>query len=219
MNDETTSPVRIFLFASLLHLAASPARTASTESIFDARFTSDAEGFVYLDDAFLATHEPDYANGAWIGRSKGATGLLSVTLGNRDAVRVTGFSGGWSRAFVLDQPVQDLRILFRVQLIQASGFERDEFGQIMIALDGKPLAGADVDFVARIEGDGDGGSERATGWLILSASEPYARRGRHVLTIGGYANKKTAQDESIRILIDDVRVTAIFRAGRDDFDD
>lgn len=192
--------------AGLVTLAA---QTASAQTLIDARFSQGSDGFVYVDDAFLATHAPDYAEGERVAETAGASGVLAITLGNRDSNPVIGMSGGWSRAFVLERPVRDLRILFRCQLIQASGYEADEFGQVMILLDGKLLADSGLDFVARIEGDGDGGTERGTGWLVFSASVESARKGRHVLTIGGYSNKKTADNESTRILIDDVRVTGM----------
>lgn len=190
--------------ACLVTLAA---HVASAESILDAEFSDGSDGFVYVDDAFLATHAPDYAKGALVSEAPGASGVLAITLGNRDSLVVTGMSGGWSRAFVLDRPMRDLRILFRCQLIQALGYEPDEFSQVMVMLDGTPLASSDLDFVARIEGDGDGGMERSTGWLVFSLSEASASKGRHVLTIGGYNNKKTVDNESTQILIDDVRVT------------
>jgi len=196
--------------ACLLTLAA---QTASAQTIFDAPFSNGSDGFVYVDDAFLATHAPEYANGERVAGIAGASGVLTITLGNRDSLVVNGMSGGWSRAFVLDRRVRDLRILFRCQLIQASGYEPDELGQIMVMLDGTPLAGSGLDFVARIEGDGDGGTERATGWIVISSTVESVGKGRHVLTIGGYGNKKTAENESTQILIDDVRVTGIPDVG------
>ena len=122
--------------ACLLTLAA---QTASAQTIFDAPFSNGSDGFVYVDDAFLATHAPEYANGERVAGIAGASGVLTITLGNRDSLVVNGMSGGWSRAFVLDRRVRDLRILFRCQLIQASGYEPDELGQIMVMLDGTPL--------------------------------------------------------------------------------
>ncbi len=190
-------------------LVALTAQIASAQIVFDAQFSDGSDGFVYVDDAFLATHAPDYGQGALVSERAGASGVLAITLGNRDSLTVTGMSGGWSRAFVLDRPIRDLRILFRCQLIQTSGYEPDEFSQVMVMLDGTLLTSSGIDFVARIEGDGDGGAERATGWLVFSLSEASASKGRHVLTIGGYSNKKTVDNESTQILIDDVRVTGI----------
>lgn len=84
----------------------------------------------------------------------------------------------------------------------------------MVMRDGTVLGGSSLDFVARTEGDGDGGTARATGWVVISSSEASASRGRKVLTIGGYSNKKTADDESTQILIDDLRMTGIPEVGR-----
>ncbi len=204
--------MRIAWLTTLLAATAAPA--ASPQPLLQATFRHDSEAFAYTDDALLATHAPDYADGEWLAEAAGARGVLAITLGNRDALPVLGMSGGWSRAFVLDQPIRDLRILFRCQLIQASGYEADEFALVMVLLDGVPLAASGLDFVARIEGDGDGGAERSTGWIAIARDVPSASAGRHVLTIGGYSNKKTAENESTRILIDDVRFTGIPDAPR-----
>ncbi len=190
-------------------LAAFAAQVASAETLVHASFSDGSDEFVYVDDPFLGTNAPGYAEGEWLEEAAGASGVLSITLGGRDSLPVIGMSGGWSRAFELDHPVRDLRVLFRCQLIQASGYEVDEFAQIMVLLDGAPLAGSGLDFVARIEGDGDGGTERSTGWITVAEGVAFADAGRHVLTIGGFSNKKTAEDESTRILIDEVRVTGI----------
>jgi hypothetical protein len=193
----------------VVYLLALAGRVASADTILDASFTDGPDGFAYVDDAFLGTHEPDYATGAWIPEAAGASGVLEITLGDRDSLTVKGMSGGWSRSFVLDGPVRDLRIKFRVALIQAWGYEPDEFSQVMVLLDGAALSDDGFDVIARIEGDGDAGSDKTTGWLVFSSSEGAVRAGRHVLTIGGYNNKKTVDNESTRILIDDVRVTGI----------
>lgn len=190
-------------------LAVFAAQVAAAQPLLQASFPEGSEDFVYTDDALLATNAPAYAAGEWLPEAAGAHGVLSITLGNRDALPVLGMSGGWSRTFELARPVRDLRILFRCQLIQASGYEGDEFAQVMVLLDGAPLPASGLDFVARIAGDGDGGTERATGWLSIARDVASARAGRHVLTIGGYSNKKTAENESTQILIDDVRVTGI----------
>lgn len=43
---------------------------------------------------------------------------LTTLLAATAALPVLGMSGGGARAFVLDQPIRDLRILVRCQLIQ-----------------------------------------------------------------------------------------------------
>lgn len=203
-----------FLRIGVAWLAAFATQVAAAQTLVHASFSDGDDDFSYVDDPFLSTRAPDYAAGERLDQAAGASGVLAVVLGNRDALPVLGMSGGWTRTFVLERPVRDLRILIRCQLIQASGYELDEFAQIMILLDGAPLAGSGLDFVARIEGDGDGGSERSTGWLAIAEGLAAADAGRHVLTVGGYSNKKTAENESTQILIDEVRVTAIPDAPR-----
>ena len=62
------------------------------------------------------------------------------------------------------------------------------------------------DYVAQITGDGNGGSSIATAWHRFHIDLGTLAAGTHTLIIGGYNNKKTFNDESTAILIDDVIV-------------
>ena len=64
------------------------------------------------------------------------------------------------------------------------------------------------DYVAQIAGDGNGGSALSTGWQYIQLNLGLMPAGAHTFIIGGYNNKKTYNDESSEILIDDVQVTA-----------
>jgi len=62
------------------------------------------------------------------------------------------------------------RVIFaiRYRLTQEWGYEPDEYSQLMVLLDERPLPGGAVDYFARIEGDGDTGAARSTGWSTFS---------------------------------------------------
>ena len=62
------------------------------------------------------------------------------------------------------------------------------------------------DTVAQITGDGDGGSPISTGWKRFHLDLGTLAAGTHTLIIGGYNIKKTYNDESTEIIIDDVIV-------------
>ena len=61
------------------------------------------------------------------------------------------------------------------------------------------------DYVARLAGGGNGGDYQSTGWRTFQATLPLSA-GTHTLTIGGYNNQKTFNDEFSEVVIDDVVV-------------
>ena len=161
----------------------------------DADFSSGAEGFTYADSAFGGAVPQAYADGAW------SSGVLGVTLGGIDDADILTISGGWSQSFTLAVPTA-LTLSFDYNLIQASGFESDEFSQVRYSVDG----GASV-VVASLTGDGDGGSAQTTGFQTFIADLGTLGAGTHTVTFGGFNNKKTFNDEVTEVLIDNVLVT------------
>lgn len=67
-----------------------------TVTLLDADFTTGAEGFVYVDDAFGGSAGA-YASGSAAG------GQLQVLLGGIDGADILDMSGGWQRSFTLDE--------------------------------------------------------------------------------------------------------------------
>src|SRR5690606_11284751 len=62
----------------------------STAPLLSADFDSDANGFVYQDDAFRGTNQPDYASGVRLTSDCLAEGCLQVNLGGLDTQIITG---------------------------------------------------------------------------------------------------------------------------------
>lgn len=131
---------------------------------------------------------------------------MSIALGNVDAATITGMSGGFRRDFSLASLTDSLEISLRFNLTQLPNYESDEFSQVIVSFDGVALAGAGPDFVAQVVGNGNGGAPVTTGWTTYSITLGTVSPGPHTLVVGGYNNKKTLDDESTEILIDDVRV-------------
>ena len=174
--------------------------------ILQSDFDSGADGFIYEDDAFLGTDEPDYASGNHSTSGGFNGGGLQVVLGGIDNANIFDMSGGWTRTFTLDDP-QEVFLLFRYNLTQAANYESDEFSEALVALDDTLIGpGADGE-LTRITGNGNGGSEQSTGWVSVSL-DLGTLVGEHTVTIGAYNNKKTFDDESTEILIDDVSILA-----------
>lgn len=162
-------------------------------------FNGGAEGFGYADDTFRLTGEPDYASGAWARTGgTGGSGALQVRLGGVDNADVAGMSGGWSTGFSLSGR-EDVTLTFRAKIVQSNAYERNEYSEVMVAIDGREQAVG-----VRISGDGAGGPERTTGWRTVSIDLGELEPGQHRLTLGGFNNLKTDAVESTRFLFDDV---------------
>ena len=179
--------------------------TSPQVDVLNESFDSDAGPFSYQDDTFRGTVQPAYASGIWTASGGFSGGGLSVVLGQLDDDDINGMSGGWQTSFTLAL-AQELELSFRYNLTQTSEYESDELSQVMATLDGVALAGQGPDYIAQITGNGNGGSSESTGWVLFTLNLGTLDPGNHTLTIGGYNNKKTYNNESTEVLIDDVLV-------------
>lgn len=179
---------------------------SSSTTILEAHFDTGTDGFVYLDDPFRGTTRPGYASGAHSASEGFSGGGLKVTLGGINDTTVLGMSGGWRRTFTLPSAGQ-VTLSFRYKLTQTSEYESDEFSDVLVRVNALQPGTGGNDYVARIVGNGNGGSAQTTGWQLFQVNLGTLAAGTHTLTIGGYNNKKTFPDEITDVLIDDVVVT------------
>jgi cysteine-rich repeat protein len=196
---------RTFLLAVLSSSLVCLAGASAAVTVVDADFDGGTDGFSYQDDTFRGTGEPGYASGAHLASGGLSGGGLRVTLGGIDGADINGMSGGWQVPFNLASAV-DLQLSFQYNLSLTPEYESNEYGQVMVSLDGALLAGAGPDYVMQLNGDGNGGSPTTSGWLLFSTSLGTLSAGPHTLVFGGYNNLKTYADESTEVLIDDVLV-------------
>ena len=112
-------------------------------------------------------------------------------------------SGGWRRSFSL-ATAQRVSVSLRYNLTQAANYESDEFSEMLFAIDGTLVGTCGVDVLARIVGNGNGGSVLTTDWVSVDVDLGLLSAGEHTLSIGGFNNKKTSRDELSTMLIDDV---------------
>ena len=173
---------------------------------FTATFDAGADGFSYLDDPFRGTAAPGYASGDFSASGGFSGGGLQVLLGGIDDAGVLGMSGGWSADFTLAAP-GNVTIALRYQLTQSSEYESDEYSEALVSVDGVLRGVGGTDRLARLTGDGNGGSPQTTGWQQVEVSIPGLAAGTHTVVIGAYNNKKTASNETTELLIDDVAIT------------
>lgn len=178
------------------------------ETLFSSDFNDGtAQGFGLRRGAFRSTNNAFYER-AFISNNSGFTGgALQVLLGGRDNTDVLGMSAGVFRTFSLATSRQ-VRISFRFNLIQSGDYEGDEFSEAMASLDGNLLARNGNAILARVDGNGNGGPSQSTGYIAVEFDLGLLSAGTHELIIGGFNNKKTFNNESTQILVDDVVVRA-----------
>jgi len=132
---------RTFLLAVISSSLVCLAGTSTAVTAVDADFDGGTDGFSYQDDTFRGTGEPGYASGAHLASGGLGGGGLRVTLGGIDGADINGMSGGWQVPFNLASAV-DLQLSFQYNLTLTPEYESNEYGQVMVSLDGAPLAGA-----------------------------------------------------------------------------
>ena len=181
---------------------------SDTTTLVFAEFDTDEEGFGYVDDAFRDSNQPEYASGS----HNASEGALEVNLGGVDNATILNMSGGWRTTFDLSAP-SEVVVSFDYELTQQPSYERDEFSQVIVTLDDLQPGRQGSDFVAQIVGNGNGGNPRTTGRETFQANVGTLSAGEHTLTIGGFNNKKTFNNESTVVLLDNVRVEV---SGSDD---
>ena len=174
--------------------------------VLEADFDKDEEGFVYTDDPFRGTAEPGYADSDYDKQGGYTAGALVVTLGGIDNSDIFGMSGGWEITFNLAAD-SEILLSFIYQLTMAAEYESDEYGQVLVSVDGALYGEGAGDYVVQVDGNGGGDDPDVTGWHRFSKKLGTLSAGDHTLIIGGYNNKKTYNDESVEILICDVIIT------------
>jgi peptidoglycan/xylan/chitin deacetylase (PgdA/CDA1 family) len=175
-------------------------------TIIDASFdtSGNTNGFSYQDDAF-GTNQPAYAAGAQVTAFQGLG--LRVALGGIDAVAVSNMSGGWRATFNLAS-AGTATLTFRYNLTQTPNYESNEHSEVRVLRDQTGVGSGGNPYVARVSGNGEGGSNVTTGWQQVTLALGNLAAGSHELVIGGFNNQKTAANESTTVLIDDVLLTA-----------
>ena len=181
-----------------------PPPTSTT--LFSASFSTGADSFGYIDDAF-GTAQPSFASGSFSTTTGFSGGGLQVLLGGLNNTTVLNMSGGWRRVFSLTTSRRVL-VSLRYNLTQSANYESDESSDALLTIDGRRVGTGGNTFLARVLGDGNGGVPRTTGWVTVQVDLGTLTAGTHSLTIGGFNNKKTYNDETTTVRIDDVVVTA-----------
>ncbi|MBN2440164.1 MAG: glycoside hydrolase family 5 protein [Spirochaetales bacterium] len=164
--------------------------------IIDAKFVFSEDGFNYMDDPFRNTFNPQYASGFFDAFGGIDDGGLRVYLAGLNTHGAT--SAGWSVPFYSSGGY--FTINFDYKMIFGRGYESNEYGEVIVSLDGN------LHILKSISGIGDTSANYDTGWVHESLSINLVP-GYHTLIIGVYNNMATDVNEFINFTIDNVRIT------------
>ncbi len=174
----------------------------STLDLINATYDADPDGFAYADDAF-GTSLPAFADGTYEAAGGYSGGGLRVYLGPGDTTGAT--SGGWSDTFNLASNAT-ITVSLRYRMLMGEGYEANEYGEVILDIDGTRYGADTNNSLVHVVGDGNGGGTDDTGWLYDQLNIPLGA-GNHTLTIGAYNNDATYGDEWVEVFFDDVTVT------------
>jgi len=165
-------------------------------------FDSHADGFSYVDDAFNDTDRGDLAAGSYLPSGGVSDGGLHVQLGPHSTGEST--SGAWSRTFDFARGDM-LNVSLHYRMIMGEGFESNEFGEVILEIDGTRFGSAANGSLIHTTGDGNGGGNYDSGWHSTSFSVA-PPPGEHTITIGAYNNKATSDDEFVEVFFDNLTI-------------
>jgi len=188
--------------------------TTGEVTVLSEDFTSSDGGFVYSDGAFRGSSEGGYESGAY----SSGNGEITVSLGGIDGDDITDMSGGFSKTFVVDETSTGTEVTFRYRLQMSAEFESDEYGEVLISIDGQLYGLNGNDYIVRQAGDGGGDSAYDSGYIEVTVDIGELSAGSHTITLGGFLNKKTFDDEDIDISFTDVEIKGTQTTGGTDTD-
>ena len=199
--DLDYSRERDLLVAGTLGRGAWAISPSFSTTLFSGTFDANAEGFTYVDDAF-GTSQPDYASGTFVNPGGFSGGGLQVVVGGVDNATITNMSGGWRRSFALDGP-QFVTLSFDFNMTQTPEYEADELSETLAQIDGQAAL-----VQARVTGNGNGGTPLSTGPQSRVLDLGCLSGGAHTVTLGVRNNKKTLNNESTTLLLDNIATRA-----------
>lgn len=172
------------------------------DTVLVADFDSGSESFSYQDDTFRGTSQGYYASGNQSNYGGYSGGRLEVQLGDMNGNDIYGMSGGWQRTFNVPT-TGDATLTFYYELDIDSEYEGDEYSQVLAAVDGTLYGNFPNDYIVQLDGDGP---TYSTGWQQVTLNLGSLSAGSHTVILGGYNNKKTADNEEAQIRIDNVLI-------------
>jgi hypothetical protein len=182
------------------------APTATSIVVFDANFTRPSvDLFSYSDDIF-STNQPKYAKG-YNETTNDKRDVITVELGGVDDDTKFSMSGGWKRSFELSQK-SDITITVVFQLQIDEDFEPEEYTEVLCSVDDKKVKNGSDNYLARLAGNGDGGSDMCIPFTPVDLLVKNLKVGSHTIAVGGFLSRKSQLTERSFIRFDRIRITS-----------
>lgn len=164
----------------------------------------ETRGFLYQDDVFEGSNDPDFSTGTYEAEGGFAGGALAVVTGGKGFFSFLNpeSSGGWRRTFSIDSPGV-YPVTFRYRLFLAQEYEGDEFSQALFELDGTRYG--DGPNNSLLQFTGGAGGDQDSGWRVFNR-EIFLTEGNHTILLGVYNNKSSEASEVTRVWFDEVRI-------------
>ncbi len=165
------------------------------DTLVNADFNRGRDGFTFEDDE--TPGNAPFTRGRRTGNGGvNRSGALEISLGGVNNATVTRMEATWTTSFSGSGPAT---LTLDASLTQTPHYECNEFSNIGIVLDGQLMV------LARIRGNGNGGSTRSTGYRSFSRNLDLGN-GTHTLSLNCFNNRKTFRNESTICRFDNVRI-------------
>jgi len=204
VGDESGAGYDTFQFR--VHDGTNYSAEVSSVTLLNATFGADAEGFTYADDTF-GTNDPGNATGTYEAAGGSSGGGLRVYLGPGEEFSVFTTSGGWSKDVSLGAE-SIVTVSLRYRMLMGEGYEADEYGEVVMEIDGTRYGNDTNDSIFHMIGNGNGGGDEDSGWQYEEI-EVTLSAGNHTLTLGAYNNQATFNDEYVEVFLDEVTVSEL----------
>ena len=185
-----------------ISLDISASTVGETQTLIEADFNSDLDGFTYSDDAFGTSNAKRASGKLDNNDGEDGSGALEVKLGggDDDDDDSVDMSGGFEQSFTVSED-GTASLTFSYRMDMDSHYENDEYTEVLVSIDGEMVSLDGNDYIARLEGGGD------TGWQTVTIDLGSLPEGEHSLVLGGYNNKSTSRSEKTEINFDDLSLT------------
>jgi Ca2+-binding RTX toxin-like protein len=184
-----------------------------TSEILNVDFDTSLDGFVYVDDIFLDSNQPAFADGSRATTDGGvANGALEVTLGGVNGDDVGPVSGAFQQNLVLASGFADVLVTFSYRALNSGGapFEANEdlflFASIAGAA-GKTFLTNTTDNFFDSENNPNAGFDTGAAYQTVTFNIGALAAGSHVLSLGGALSFRTEAGEEVDIRFDDLIIT------------
>ncbi|WP_345324532.1 DUF4347 domain-containing protein, partial [Novipirellula rosea] len=162
-------------------------------------FDANADGFVYTDIV-----NGGFADGTYNGTGGSSGGGLRIDLGS--AITSGTTSGGWSNTFTLTETTE-ITISTDYRLRMSSEYELNEYGELLLQVNGTPYGTDTNTSLIHQVGDGNGGAVFDSGWQSYQTTIMLGP-GTHTLSLVATNNDSTTTDEWVEGYFDNVSVTS-----------